>query len=309
MDDFYPIVLMPKVQVPGDVFQIISEPVADFGDKPVKRETEQTILGGCFCCIALVLFIVGVIYSTEASAPLIGGLFMFFAITGVIIGKVEENANNKENNQHADEYESQVTEYNKKVDQYNAEVTLWNKYVKISEGSAIKMREWLHRSSNYSILDEGFYNNVTRGMTEKYFEEVLNDKFGNKIKTGKCVKSLKDFSEYYPDYIYQDKENHVYIDIEIDEPYNLKTLEPIHLKETDVIRNSFFTSNYWYVVRFAEVQILKDSSRCLKILEDLISSIEAGEKHVRMDTIRLRRWDKSSSEAMARNKVRSQLYN
>jgi very-short-patch-repair endonuclease len=65
------------------------------------------------------------------------------------------------------------------------------------------------------------------------------------------------------------------IDIEIDEPYVGHTKEPHHCIDQgkDEIRNQFFTSNNWVVVRFSEKQAVKYPYRCCKVIAKAIAKV------------------------------------
>ena len=69
---------------------------------------------------------------------------------------------------------------------------------------------------------------------------------------------------------------HVHIDIEIDEPYSVNN-EPIHYIEcdNDQKRNKYFIDHGWIVIRFSERQITLYPKGCLKIVEDVLSSIDS----------------------------------
>jgi very-short-patch-repair endonuclease len=65
------------------------------------------------------------------------------------------------------------------------------------------------------------------------------------------------------------------IDIEIDEPYVGHTKEPHHCIDQgkDEIRNEFFISNNWVVIRFSEKQVVKYPYRCCKVIAQAIAQV------------------------------------
>ena len=64
---------------------------------------------------------------------------------------------------------------------------------------------------------------------------------------------------YKPDIALVWKEKNIFIDIEIDEPYDIVSRKPIHyLKCRDALRNAYFLDNGWYVFRVAEQQVIND---------------------------------------------------
>ena len=61
---------------------------------------------------------------------------------------------------------------------------------------------------------------------------------------------------YRPDVCLYWKERNIYIDIEVDEPYDIVSRKPIHYKgNSDNLRDRYFIRNGWCVIRFSEQQI------------------------------------------------------
>jgi len=85
---------------------------------------------------------------------------------------------------------------------------------------------------------------------------------------------------YSTDLIYWLPEMNLHINIEIDEPYDLKTKYPKHsivnesvydtgkkiLKSVDETRDKFFKEKNWIVIRFAEEQIIKEPKKCYEAI-------------------------------------------
>lgn len=64
---------------------------------------------------------------------------------------------------------------------------------------------------------------------------------------------------YRPDVGVIWKEKNIFIDIEIDEPYDIVSRKPIHYKGgNDRLRNDYFLDNGWVVIRFTEKQIVEN---------------------------------------------------
>lgn len=61
---------------------------------------------------------------------------------------------------------------------------------------------------------------------------------------------------YKPDIAIIWREKNIFIDIEIDEPYDIVSRKPIHyIGCSDKLRNAYFLDNGWSIIRFAEKQI------------------------------------------------------
>lgn len=84
---------------------------------------------------------------------------------------------------------------------------------------------------------------------------------------------------YEPDIVLFDKSLNLYIDIEIDEPYDGYYRYPTHYinPEDDVkqdnIRDLFFTESGWIVLRFSEKQVHCQGNDCIDHIKNVLSSI------------------------------------
>jgi hypothetical protein len=84
---------------------------------------------------------------------------------------------------------------------------------------------------------------------------------------------------YEPDIVLFDKKINLYIDIEIDEPYDGYYRYPTHNYRAeddfkqDNIRDLFFTESGWIVVRFTEKQVHKQPKECINYINNLLYSI------------------------------------
>ena len=78
---------------------------------------------------------------------------------------------------------------------------------------------------------------------------------------------------YEPDIVLIDKELNLYIDIEIDEPYDGYYRYPTHETEKDDTRDLFFTESGWIVIRFTERQVHQQEKECIAYIKDVLKSI------------------------------------
>ncbi len=140
------------------------------------------------------------------------------------------------------------------------------------------------------------------------FPTLLQKSFPQRIIT------LRKVAHYIPDFIYLDQSHNLHIDIEIDEPYTPRQypaeapLQLTHCQGQDDVRNRFFQSAQWFVVRFSERQVLLHPESCLKFLIELINQL-TGEGipnpfvHV-PDLEPEPQWTKDMAESMANRQVR-----
>lgn len=114
---------------------------------------------------------------------------------------------------------------------------------------------------------------------------------------------------YMPDIAIVWRKKNLFIDIEIDEPYDIVSRKPIHYKGCgDSLRNSYFIDNGWNVIRIAEKQIVDD---CSKIVDYIKYSIYLLTNDLRFlvsidDILRIRmdRWDYADAEKWATDNFR-----
>lgn len=84
---------------------------------------------------------------------------------------------------------------------------------------------------------------------------------------------------YEPDIVLFDKNLNLYIDIEIDEPYDGYYRYPTHFInpkdeiKQDNIRDLFFTESGWIVIRFTEKQVHCQAYECIDYIRNVLNSI------------------------------------
>lgn len=95
---------------------------------------------------------------------------------------------------------------------------------------------------------------------------------------------IPNFSKpYEPDIVLFDKKLNLYIDVEIDEPYDGFYRYPTHNFRAEVyfkqdnIRDLFFTESGWVVIRFTEKQVHKQPNECIDYIKNVINSIHNNE--------------------------------
>lgn len=117
---------------------------------------------------------------------------------------------------------------------------------------------------------------LQKGITHKHFGKYLNEKFTEQVFDNLClINTYYDNIIYIPDYIIYDKALHLFIDIEIDEPYIGNDGTPIHfINSKDNEHDDFILQNRWIVIRFAEIQIIQTPNECCKLIETVINNIK-----------------------------------
>ena len=129
-----------------------------------------------------------------------------------------------------------------------------------SEGSFLKLSR-LGRSESKGFKEQAFFDALHASLKAV---EVRCD----------LHLAIPHFNQpYEPDIVLVDRERNLYIDIEIDEPYDGYYRNPAHEKGKDDLRNQFFTESGWVVIRFTERQVHLYEAECIKHIEDVLNSI------------------------------------
>ena len=113
------------------------------------------------------------------------------------------------------------------------------------------------------------------GASEEAFRKVLEKFFPERVSTQLRLPIPDWDGAYSTDFTISFPSIGVWIDVEIDEPYDYKTSLPTHCAddERDRNRNSFFLKNNWIVVRFSEEQVVRHPESCCKEIASVIQVV------------------------------------
>ena len=137
-----------------------------------------------------------------------------------------------------------------------------------------------------------------RGFYENKLFEALMYEFPQYVKVDVEIEG------YYPDITLEIDDN-IYIDIEIDEPYEFKTKKEIHYIGIDDNRNKAITDCNWFVLRFAEDQIKYCLEKRVDTIKALVNFIKMpNEENLNQylattNSIRIKQWTKEEARLMA----------
>lgn len=157
---------------------------------------------------------------------------------------------------------------------------------------------------------------ATVGIMEPVLMIQLN-KLCNCISGLKVLESIKlpilnrNYS-YRPDFCMYWEEKNLYIDIEIDEPYDIVSRKPIHYKGNgDNLRDRYFIRNGWCVLRFAEQQIVENIEGVSNYIKRFLKWITNDDSIIihdnTLDTIN--RWSYDEANQMSLNNTREHYLN
>jgi hypothetical protein len=217
-----------------------------------------------------------------------------------------------------DSYKNKISEYNQHEQK---RYQLWDEYNNVGnyqELHALNLREIIKGTKKAAIN----FPNPSVGILESKFGELLKAKFNDKIFTNRIVEINNDGHNYVPDFVFHDSVTNIHIDIEIDEPYVLKTGKPTHYlyktrngqRSIDLNRDLWFTKRGWFVLRFCEQQILKNPEDCIVLIENLFYSLR---KLISQNVLifspskveNIKPWTIIDSMSLFKNKYRERLYN
>lgn len=96
---------------------------------------------------------------------------------------------------------------------------------------------------------------------------------------------------YEPDIVLIHRELNLFIDIEIDEPYDGFYRFPRHEIEKDDIRDLFFTESGWIVIRFTERQVHLQVMECIGYIKDVLNSVYSFKLKETSNCVSESQWD------------------
>lgn len=123
------------------------------------------------------------------------------------------------------------------------------------------------RSNQKGYKENDFYNKIKQNITDIEMTDNVHMVIPNFNKP------------YEPDIVLYDKKLNLYIDIEIDEPYDGYYRYPTHYInpedefKQDNIRDLFFTESGWIVIRFTEKQVHCEAYACIDYIKNVLDSL------------------------------------
>ncbi len=156
---------------------------------------------------------------------------------------------------------------------------------------------------------KGYKEEDFKKYIDKYFKccfQIFDDRF---------ILIKNSSKPFEPDFTIIDEKNgiNIFIDIEIDEPYeginDVENRKPTHFQYSDTNRNNAFKNRGWIIIRFAEIQVHQQPESCCLFIFDVINSInptyEIPETLTNTHKIEpIRQWTKEEAEIWSINKYR-----
>lgn len=153
------------------------------------------------------------------------------------------------------------------------------------------------------------------GSTVGVMEPVFLAHLRNICKEIKGIKVLKNVKlpilnrnySYRPDFCLYWERKQLYIDIEIDEPYDIVSRKPIHYKGNgDNLRDRYFIRNGWCVIRFAEQQIAENLEGAINYVKRVLAWLtdENGIRIYENSLADVKRWSYEEANVMSSDNIR-----
>ncbi len=113
---------------------------------------------------------------------------------------------------------------------------------------------------------------------------------------------------YKPDIAIIWEKKNLFIDVEIDEPYDIVSRKPIHYKGcSDNLRNAYLIDNGWNVIRIAEKQIVDECSNVVDFIKLCICQLTGDTRFfIKQNITNINRWKYSEAEKWAENGYREE---
>jgi len=222
------------------------------------------------------------------------------------------------------EYENAKRDYTRKIQIYESQILKYQENVAQYHKSVIKSLKKkklrTYRNNLYNNLYQGesvdfeFCNDdedVLRGKSESFFYKYLKKIEG--VKVWRSSKLPVGEAYYYPDFLIVVKSHEFYIDLEIDEPYEMHGRVPIHYEiideygdigSIDFNRNEYFTDCGWFVIRFAEEQVVSAPNECIDFIKQFIDKITSFSLEEPCMLFEIDKWTEEDAEILALEKYR-----
>ena len=170
---------------------------------------------------------------------------------------------------------SEFPTFNSQLRTSNSELQTPNSQL-VQSGSDLKVYlSHLSDTMRGKVLQPDGVTDAPIGASEKAFGLVLEKFFQGRVKAQLRLPIPNWDGAYSTDFTISFPEIGIWIDCEIDEPYDYKTGKPTHCTDDkrDRNRNKFFLSHNWIVVRFSESQVVLYPESCCKELVLVIKRV------------------------------------
>ena len=148
------------------------------------------------------------------------------------------------------------------------------------------------RNSFLKLPREG--RSDVRGYKEPAFLAAIRSEFPDIIVSDNLhMKIPGRYTPYEPDIVLFDDTLNLYIDVEIDEPYDGYSRLVTHIIEgRDTVRDIFFKESGWVVVRFTEKQVHLSCDHCIHTLRNIVDTMRSKASPIAPIVLEENRWNR-----------------
>ena len=272
----YPISIIPHQIIEAQNSKI---PVPKSPRKPERPVLEKRRYTGFVVTAIAAGLIIGYKFSIIPHNTWLTAMLVVLLVIGVgiaIYNCISNRLKNLANNKALENYEYLMRSYNDElaaIDEVNRQNN--DRAALARYRSHIVKEALLLTNSQLKPADQ-------RGVdSDNDFYKTLNEYFPEKVLTNYTIAQSDSDTRFVPNYIVSVSDKKLYIDVEIDVPYNLETGEPeayvsnddSETKYVNQDHDTFFEKEGWVVIRFAEEQTVKHPRSCCKYIAQTIYEI------------------------------------
>lgn len=173
--------------------------------------------------------------------------------------------------------------------------------------------ELLKANLDSSVIQPAGVSDAPVGRSEDAFATFLERYFPGRVRRQLefPIPQSEKGRSFSTDFAIVLEEIGLYLDVEIDEPFDLKKKRPTHCIDDyhDRYRNGFFLQGNWIVVRFAEEQVVRYPKSCCREIASVVAQVTGLDKFLKPLASEpilkpIPQWTKKQARAMAKSNYR-----
>ena len=173
--------------------------------------------------------------------------------------------------------------------------------------------ELLKANLDSSVIQPAGVSDAPVGRSEDAFATFLERYFPGRVRRQLefPIPQSEKGRSFSTDFAVVLEEIGLYIDVEIDEPFDLKKKRPTHCIDDyhDRYRNGFFLQGNWIIVRFAEEQVVRYPKSCCREIASVVAQVTGLDKFLKPLASEpilkpIPQWTKKQARAMAKSNYR-----
>lgn len=161
-------------------------------------------------------------------------------------------------------------------------------------------------TENADVIPPQFSRSDIRSFSDEYFFNMLTSSdLKPLLHHDVCLPVPCRAIPYEPAMALVDERNGIFVDVEIDVPYDGWYRVPLHYVEgKDDVRDEYFNRCGWTVVRFTERQVRTQPEACVQLLKNLINCLQDSSVEFSSGVVPEKRWTFKEAVEQERNLYR-----